>query len=146
MALANIEYVKGQFPNLPGRPEGPVDPGYGVEGPTHPMPPIHLPSLPGIWPPPGKPGLPIELPPNVAAPPIYIPEEPGHPLPLPPGTIWPPLPPDMGLDGKYAILVLVVGVGYRWLIYDSNAAPGHPLPPEPGTPGHPLPPVPQPKR
>lgn len=146
MALANIEYVKGQFPNLPGRPEGPVDPGFGIPEGGHIMPPIALPGLPGIWPKPGEPSLPIELPPGVAVPPIYIPEEPGHPLPQPPNGIWPPLPPDLGLDGKVAIVVWVIGVGYRWLIYDTSLTPGHPLPTPPSRPDVGLPPTPQPKR
>jgi hypothetical protein len=133
MALANIEYVKpghpGGGPVLPG---GPVDPGYGVDVGGKPVQP--LPPLPGIWPPPGQPSLPIELPPVEVSPPIYIPETPEHPIAKPPGTIWPPLPPDLGLDGKVAILVWVMGVGRRWYIYDAGAHPDQGLP---GSPGHP---------
>lgn len=115
---------------LPG--PGPVDPDYGIEGPPPEVGGGPLPPLPGIWPPPGRPAHPIALPRPPLTPenPIVIPGTPEHPIQLPPGTIWPPLPPDLGLEGKTAILVWVVGVGKRWFIYD---------------PAH-KPPVPEPRR
>jgi len=75
-------------------PEHPVDPDYGIEGPSGPPdwgidegagigggpvlpPPIMWPKPPpGLWPPPEKPITP--LPPN---------------FPMPPGSIWPPIHP-----------------------------------------------------
>ena len=129
-------------------PGGTVDPGWGVgspEGPDNDLPwgpgrPDNslpwgpgrpgnsLPPLPGIWPPPGKPSLPVVLPPLYPTQPIYIegappatPGGPSTPIALPPG-IYPPLPPDAALPtGKIAILIWIVGVGYRWLVYDKVA-------------------------
>lgn len=111
----------------------------GLGGGERPALPIVLPPLPGIIPKPGTPTLPIVLPPELwppgdhgpgVMPPIHIPEEPGHPFPKPPGVIWPPLPPDLGLEGKVAILIWVVGVGFRWYIYDAaQVAPPIELPP-----------------
>lgn len=127
-SMQKPQYVEGWFVPSEGGGEGPVDPGWGVgKPPNKPGHPLPLPPLPGIWPKPGEPSLPIALPPGLwppgdhgpgVMPPIYIPEEPTKPLPLPPGSIWPPLPPDLGLTGKVAILVWVVGVGFRWFIYD----------------------------
>ena len=123
-------------------PGGPVDPGWGVGGserpdnslpwgPGRPSHPIALPPLPGIWPKPGEPSIPPgPLPPVEVAPPIYIEGSPTNPIALPPG-IYPPLPPEAGLpSGKIAILILVVGVGYRWLVYDRAQV----SPPIAGTP------------
>lgn len=125
--------------------------------------PIVLPPLPGVWPPAGHPSLPIELPPGHVELPIYIPGSPEKPINLPPGTIWPPLPPKFPVDpnygveappptigggpvtpppqvgggpivhDKYAILIFVLGVGYRWFIYDQGAAVTPPIanPPKP---------------
>jgi hypothetical protein len=132
MPLANIEYVRSGHPDQ-GLPEGegPVDPGYGV-GIGSPSHPIVLPPLPGVWPPPGKPALPIALPPGVPSHPIYIEGTPEHPIALPPGEVYPPLPPEFA--GK-AVLIIVVGGGersVRWYIV-----------PPPSI--NPAPPVPQPK-
>jgi hypothetical protein len=110
-------------------PDGEVDPDYGVEGrPPHiGGGPIVLPPLPGIWPPPGKPNFPVHpwLPGHGQGSghfPIFITPPDNGTLPVPPGNIWPPLPPDSGIAGKVAILILVVGVGYRWFIYEAPAA------------------------
>lgn len=163
MALANIEYIKpGHRPDqgLPGV-EGPVDPGYGVDvggRPSHPI--VTPPMLPGVWPKPGEPSHPIYLPPSVwpgpgtPGHPIYIPIGPDNTLPpyidnsLPEGpVVWPPLPPDSGLSGKVAILIVVFGYGYRWLVVDTDAKPAHPIAPGGGTkpPDGGKPPEPQPK-
>jgi hypothetical protein len=79
-----------------------------------------LPVLPGIWPPPGKPNLPVRIPvdPGYGVP-IFISEGPENPIALPPG-IYPPLPPSGGTSGKVAVLVWVVGVGYRWAVIDTS--------------------------
>jgi len=120
------------WPSPPGMWPQPPHPGGG------PMPqfppygshqPVPLPPLPGVWPKPGVPTPPIYLPPVTAMPPIYIAEAPDNTLPQPPGTIWPPLPPELGLKGKVAIVVWVVGVGYRWFIYDTSLQPTPPMAP-----------------
>lgn len=104
----------GPHPEHPIAPGGP--PPTIWPSPGHPEHPIVLPPLPGIWPSPGTPTHPIFYPPYPAHP-IVIPDNPEKPIQQPPGTIWPPLPPDTGLDnGTYALLIWVVGVGYRWLI------------------------------
>jgi hypothetical protein len=110
------------------KPERPVDPGFGVDGPPDQIwPPDSLPPLPpgiwpsppvGVWPPtrPTRPSHPIV---------IYPPVRPGHGLPPSPGhpdTGLPPVPghPDTGLP----------------------PVPGHPdtgLPPVPGSPDNTLP-------
>lgn len=104
---------------LPGSPEYPDQglPGY----PGRPSHPIALPPLPGVWPPAGKPSLPIVIP-GEPSQPIYIEGSPEHPIALPPATIWPPLPPATLPSDKHALLIWVVGVGYRWLIYDPQTA------------------------
>lgn len=80
-----------------------------------------LPVLPGIWPPPGKPNFPVRIPVDPGyGHPIFIGEGPENPIALPPG-IYPPLPPT-GSSGKVAILVWVVGVGYRWIVVDDASA------------------------
>ena len=128
--------------------EQPVDPGYGVEeGDQIGGGPIVPPPLPGVWPKPGEPTHPIYVPPQrpgrpshpiVLPMPPTKPDVPGsgspsHPIELPPGTIWPPLPPDVDTGGKTAILVWVVGVGYRWFVYDPPGMPSKPdKPPEAG--------------
>lgn len=110
--LAYIHPIEGidghpsnELPGIPGRPSNPI---------------VIPPPLPGVWPPPGIPSQPIQLPPpGEASNPIVIPGSPEHPIALPPG-IWPPLPPSS--TGKYAVLVLVLGVGYRWVVVDAPAA------------------------
>ena len=133
MALANIEYVKGQRP---------TDPDYGVEEPPpeigNGLPPS-LPPLVGIWPPPGHPNVtpPIAYPPgHHPMPPIFIDGSPENPIVLPPG-IYPPLPPGVGSGGKIAVLVWVLGVGYRWAVVDTGVGIGG---------GPVVPPTAQPKR
>jgi hypothetical protein len=69
-------------------------------------------------------------PPGEVSNPIVIPGDPTHPIALPPG-VYPPLPP-IGLKDKYAILILVVGVGWHWLVVDPGTTPGTPLPVPPG--------------
>lgn len=127
----------GQLPGLP--------PGWWTKPPRpEPWPPIALPPLPGIWPPPGQIQLPIVLPPTVwpprpphegggggvVAPPIYIDGSPTLPIALPPG-IYPPLPPRPGIKDKYAVLIWVLGVGWRWAVIDPSLDAGMPLPPTP---------------
>lgn len=122
----NPGYPGHPLPPFPGYPGHPLPPG-GIA-----LPPIALPPFPGLWPPPGQPTLPIVIPPgNVAMPPIFIPEDPTKPPALPPGTIWPPIPPDTGITGKVIILVWIIGVGYRWYVYDA-AAVTPPIQPTPG--------------
>lgn len=133
-----------------GRP-GDVDPDYGME--THPHPGHGLPHPPvrpghdlppwGVttWPPSpvdpswgvdGDPSRPVR--PDNSLPP-FIPLGPDHPdnaLPPfashkpptnpPPGTIWPPLPPGAP-EGKAAIIVWIVGVGWRYMVVDIPPAP-----------------------
>jgi hypothetical protein len=113
----------------PGRPDNEL-PGGRPALPAQPLPP-----LPGIWPPPGQPNIPVVLPPLMPTNPIYIegapsqPGQPSQPIALPPG-IYPPLPPDAGLpSGKVAILVWVVGVGYRWIVLERGAQPTPPIAP-----------------
>jgi hypothetical protein len=113
--LAVITPIEGgQVDNsLPGAPGYPSHGLPGIPGvPSHP---IVLPPLPGVYPPPGTPTQPIYLPPpGQVENPIVIPGSPEHPIALPPGSVWPPLPPSA--TGKYAVLVYVVGVGYRWFV------------------------------
>ena len=131
--LANIQFIRaGEGPDN-SLPDAPVHIGGG---------PIVLPPLPGIWPKPGEPNLPVDpgfgqggiLHPGGG--PIIIQGHPETPIALPPG-IYPPLPPPT--TGKYAVLILVLGVGYRWLVVDAGE-----LPPGPST--KPItPPAPAPK-
>jgi hypothetical protein len=100
--------------NVSPWPPSETDPEWGVGAPRPPHPgyiPID-PAHPG----------------NVL-PPVH-----GHPAPpiatTPPGTIWPPLPPGSP-TGKAAILVWIVGVGYRYAVVDLGASAGTPLPPAP---------------
>ena len=102
-------------------PPDETDPGYGQgrPRPPHASLPIVLPALPGIWPPPGKPNWPpAPVDPNydINAP-IFIQGRPDTPIALPPG-VYPPLPPIT--EGKYAVLILVIGVGYRWLVVEGS--------------------------
>lgn len=144
--MSDSFYAKITPVTRPGGPGGPTDPDYGVEGPggepSHPIEggggrpshPIALPPLPGVWPPAGKPSLPIYLPdpePGQPEQPIYIEGTPEHPITLPPGTIWPPLPPGHFPGDKTAVLVWVVGVGARWFVYTPPSAEQLPVkPPE----------------
>ena len=153
--------------SLPGI-EGPVDPGFGIElppvisnelppypghpiatPPTYPVRPDNsLPRPPHVWPLPPRPvGPDNSLPPVPVSPehPIYIPA-PGAPdnsLPLPPASIWPPLPSE--IDGVVMMLVWVPGVGYRWIVVDTNLKPTHPIAPPVLYPDHELPETPEPK-
>jgi hypothetical protein len=109
------------FPTGTGSPEHPIAPGGPGGYPSHPIAgggghpshPIALPPLPGVWPPPGQPSLPIYIPPEVAIPPypqppIAIEPPPDKPNPIPPGEIWPDLPPEYA--GK-VVAVIVLGEG-----------------------------------
>lgn len=125
------------FPVSAGHPGQPLPPSWGSGNrPGQPLPPIP----PGLPVEPGKPTLPIVLPPELwppgnhgpeVMPPIYIPGLPDKPITLPPGSIWPPLPPDLGIEGKVAILIWVSGVGSRWFIYDSSVSVTPPIQPTP---------------
>jgi len=91
-------------------PPGPTDPAWGVDAPNPggPSHPIYIPI--------GRPGHPDQGLPPVA----------GHPAPpiasVPPGTIWPPLPPGAPA-GKTALIVWLVGVGWRYVVVDIPASP-----------------------
>jgi hypothetical protein len=120
---------------------GPVDPGWGVGGLPHPgggpiFPGGGHPSHQPVWPGP-QPTHPIELPPGSSVPPTEI-------WPPQPGTVWPPQPPVPGQPlpspqppivippNKVAVLLLVLGVGYKWAIIDKPdtqpVPPGKPQP------------------
>lgn len=101
------------LPGSGGYPDNSLPGGTGGR-PSHP---IVLPPLPpgtkppvGTWPP--------QLPPGQVTPPIFIPEGPDNSLPpeLPPGSVWPPLNPGDGIGGKVLALVLLVGIGYKWVV------------------------------
>ena len=107
-------------PNPPsgGSPQYPSHPIYNPPYPDNSLPPfpnhpIVIPPLP----PDLKPEPPIYYPPEPTHP-IFIPITPEEPIELPPGQVWPPLPPDTGISGQALILIYVVGVGYRWMVYD----------------------------
>jgi hypothetical protein len=160
MPLADIRYLRGGRPDQ-GLPPGENYPDQGLPedqpGIDNSLPPIHIPPLPGIWPPAGVVTPPIHYPPVIASPPIFIPEAPpeigggpstpppsvgGGPAtppglhpgggPLPPPGVYPPLPPSSGINGKVAIVVWVIGIGYRWFVVDAGLSAGTPLPPTPG--------------
>lgn len=118
----------------PGRPDRPVDPDYGIEGPAGPVDPdygiegpddggdIHpghpLPEPPpGIWPPPTISHPIVPVPPGLDLPPGTIWPSPGHPAhPIAPGgRPRPPGRPDQGLPSQPGV-------------------PGQGLPPQPGQP------------
>lgn len=103
--------IDNSLPGLSGRPDNSL-PGYPSNKP------IVLPPLPGIWPPPGTPNLPVRIPidPGYGHP-IIIEGRPDNPIALPPG-IYPPLPPTS--NGKYAVLIYVLGVGHRWAVVDTS--------------------------
>jgi hypothetical protein len=124
-------------------------PGYGHPGhdlPGRPNRPDNsLPWAPvGKWPPdetdpewgvgtprPPHPGyIPVDpAHPGNALPPVH-----GHPAPpiagAPPGTIWPPLP-SGAPEGKAALLVWLVGVGWRYMVVTIPPVAAQPLPPTP---------------
>jgi hypothetical protein len=94
----------GHIGGGPVYPGGPVDPGYGVgiERPSHPitlppgssLPPDQIwPPVPGLWPP--------------------KPPDPGDPI----------KPPDIVPPNKLAVLLWVIGVGYKWGIIDAPKPP-----------------------
>lgn len=124
------------LPGSPGAPDQGLPGGeYPDQGlppgwPGRPSHPIVIPPLPGVWPPPGRPSFPTvlpELPSGTPEQPIYIEGTPEHPIALPPATIWPPLPPATLPSDKHAILIWVIGVGTRWLVWDSSQV--NPTPP-----------------
>jgi hypothetical protein len=129
--LGSDEGVDNELPGM----SPPVDPGYGLPDwstghPSHPIPPV---------PPGGAATLPIY--PGGPSLPIYVPVPPvvDNTLPPPP-TIYPPLPtgPDNSLppvypDGEIYILVIIPGIGWRYMLVDmenevTNPMPGHPTP------------------
>jgi hypothetical protein len=122
----------------PGFPTNPIAPGGGGNYPSNELPPIT-----GVWPP-LSPSHPI------------VPVPPQIDNSLPPGGVFPPLPPSA--EGKYLVVVVIPGVGYRYVVIDTNAeislpiAPGGEYPshqPVPGNPPRPdqgLPPTAQPKK
>jgi hypothetical protein len=107
---------------LPGEPATPTHPIYGFR--PRPWPPLPWPPRP--WPPTPvdpdwgldagvAPGQPIYLPigPDQGLPPVGGHEPPTDP---PPGTVWPPIP--GAPEGKAAILVWIIGVGYRYFVVE----------------------------
>lgn len=110
-------------------PGAPVDPGWGGGwgGGDHPW----RPGMAGG----GHPSHPIYHPDK----PVAMPLPPGNTAP--PGTIYPPLPP--GAPPKMAVLVWIVGIGYRWAVVSNT--PDQSLPGQPARPGQPLPPTAAPK-
>jgi hypothetical protein len=116
---------------LPGRPGRPPRPSHPITRPPWEVP----------WPPgPTDPDYGVDGDPGHVAPPIYLPIDPAHPdqglppvaghLPAPPepGYIWPPLPGEPP-QGKAALLVWLVGVGWRYVVVTiPPPAPAQPLP------------------
>lgn len=105
------------LPPQPGHPDQGLPPQAG-----HPSHPIELPPRPPGTPAhpvynPGAPTQPIHIP-GTPTTPIFIPPTPTHPIALPPGHVYPPLPPSV--TGKALCLVMVVGVGYRWVVLDAS--------------------------
>jgi len=108
-----------------GRPDNSL-PGHGHPDNSLPWAPVSK------WPPSvtdPEYGAGVPMPPR-ATHPIFIPVGPGHPdnaLPPygttkpptnpPPGTIWPPLP-EGAPPGPAALLVWLVGVGWRYMVVD----------------------------
>lgn len=139
--------------SYPGRPDNSLPGGGHVSnrppGSRPGRPDNSLPWNPnvGVWPPDetdpdwgvdvGYPSHPIYVPIDPARPDNSLPPIADHkPLPNPPpGTIWPPLPGNPP-PGKAALLVWLVGVGWRYFVVDIQ--PGHPSQqPIPGTPPRP---------
>lgn len=115
--------IDNSLPGGSGLPPGlgtkPTPPSIWPPNGLPPLPPginNDLPSIPGVWPSPRPPGIW----PNPPDWPIVIPQPPDKPLP--PVEVWPPLPPSAGIAGKALILIWIVGVGYRWLVYESDQA------------------------
>jgi hypothetical protein len=153
---------QGLPPGEPGAPDQGLPPifggfpGHPSQGPIFPWPPRPWPPLP--WPPRPWPPTPVDPDWGVDAglapgQPIYLPIGPdqGLPNPLPPvaghlpappepGTIWPPLPPSVPA-GTAAVLVWIIGVGWRYTVITIPVAPGQGLPVNPPAPGQGLPPV-----
>jgi hypothetical protein len=143
-----MPYVKG-FLNIV---EGGIDgSGPGIDnslpGGLPPMIDNSLPlPPPGVWPPltPGNPIRPVRpdnsLPGSQPHPDHGLPGgSGGHPdntLPLQPGVIWPPVP---GARDKYLVLVVIPGVGWRYVVIDASLTPDHSLPGSQPRPDHSLP-------
>jgi hypothetical protein len=148
----------GQGLPHPGRPvdpgwgwggggERPIDPGYGWGGgerPGHGLPHPGRPVDPGWGWGGGQGGEAGQLPVWPLGPEHGLPPIPGQPLPPidpPPGTIWPPLgEPGQGLPpgvkpGKVLVLVLISGVGYRYVVLELKPDQGGPVAPDQGLPG-----------
>jgi hypothetical protein len=144
----------GQLPTFPGHPSQGL-PGFGGF-PGHPSQGLPFPGFPGHPSqglPGGFPGRPVDPGWGVGgapevSPPITLPPS----TELPPDQIWPPLPPGtppttkpVVPPDKLAILILVLGVGHKWMIIDKSWLPpvAGQLPGQPPMPGQP--PVAQPK-
>jgi hypothetical protein len=117
----------------PDHPSNALPPGW----PGRPVHPIERP--PQVWPPAWPPGptdpnwgIDEGSRPGVPEQPIYLPVGPDNSLPPvaghlpapnpPPGTIWPPLPPGLP-PGKLAILVFIIGLGYRFVVVEIPVKP-----------------------
>jgi hypothetical protein len=117
-----------------------VDPGYGVPIPPPGVWPPPVPSHPiviappdtppgAIWPAPGLPTHPIAgggMPPrpDQGLPPV-TPGGPDQGLPRPPGM---PAHPISGVpSGKYWVIVIIPGYGWRYVCIDPSLTPTHPI-------------------
>lgn len=127
--------------DIGGRPDN------SLPGGMPPMPDNSLPlPPPGVWPPltPGNPIRPVRpdnsLPGSQPHPDHGLPGgSGGHPdntLPLQPGVIWPPI---QGARDKYLVLVVIPGVGWRYVVIDASLQPEHGLPQPQPHPDHGLP-------
>lgn len=123
----NPDYPSHGFPPGWGRPGGGGHPSQGLPGGR-----------------PGGGGSAGQLPIWPMGPEHGLPPVPGHPLPPtdpPPGTIWPPLgepgqplPPGLPTSGKVLALVLISGLGYRYVVLDLKPSQGLPAGGRPGQP------------
>jgi hypothetical protein len=101
----------GGTPPLENYPDNGLPEGGHAGHPSHP---IVIPPAPPPYP---DQGLPPDVWPGV---PIH-PETPEHPIVTPPGAVWPPLPPSV--SGKAIVLVIIPGVGVRWVVIDTSLQP-----------------------
>lgn len=119
-----------ELPERPDRPDNslPITPPGGSV--SHPIAPGgERPSGQPVPPPQsGRPDQGLPQPPGSVSQPIYL-----------PGTVWPPLPPTMD-DGKYLCFTWIVGIGYRWIVIDTNLSVTNPIGPGGEYPSQGLPP------
>lgn len=104
--------VDNSLPTLPNYPSNGLPSGGVIPGNR----PVQLPAAPPVFP---NNDLPDTVFPGFPAHPL--PPVPGTPgtLPILPGTVWPPLPPILG-GKKYLVVVLIPGIGARWVVIDTS--------------------------